>query len=169
MLAGNTGKNAEGGMSELLFDTRIPARVWDKIIPEPNSGCWLWLGAIIGSKSKFNGYGCTWFAGERISTHRLMYTQFIGKIPIGKEMDHKCRVTLCCNPMHLEPVSHLVNSLRGIAGQHAIEKAKNALICKRGHPWTKENTNKDGGCRICKNARRRWYKANCIGKVEQYE
>jgi hypothetical protein len=29
-------------------DPRLPDRFWVKVIPEPNSGCWLWFAAIAG-------------------------------------------------------------------------------------------------------------------------
>jgi hypothetical protein len=31
-----------------LFDDRLPIRLWSKVVPEPNSGCWLWIGASPG-------------------------------------------------------------------------------------------------------------------------
>ncbi len=33
-------------------DSRLPNRFWDKVVPEPNSGCWLWIGAVTPT-----GYG----------------------------------------------------------------------------------------------------------------
>ena len=33
-------------------DARLPERFWDKVSPEPNSGCWIWCAAIKGL-----GYG----------------------------------------------------------------------------------------------------------------
>jgi hypothetical protein len=29
-----------------FLDPRLPDRFWSKCMPEPNSGCWLWLGAV---------------------------------------------------------------------------------------------------------------------------
>lgn len=157
-------------MSELLFDIRIPDRIWNKIIPEPNSGCWIWLGSLSGSG--LGGYGETWFNNTKAITHRLMYEQFIGPIPFGKEMDHLCRVRCCCNPIHVEPVSHQVNGLRGNAGMNRVIECQEMVTCHRGHKWTLENTAKNSGwraCRICRNARQRWSRAGKIGKVEDYE
>lgn len=63
-------------------------------------------------------------------------------------LDHLCRITLCCNPEHLEPVTQAENIMRGIA-----PSAFNAVKthCKRGHEFTPENTyiQPSNGGRVC--------------------
>jgi hypothetical protein len=75
------------------------------VSPEPNSGCWLWLG-----KEGHKGY-CTASGFRRISperwAHRLAYALFIGPIPKGNQVHHKCEVRSCVNPQHLESESIL--------------------------------------------------------------
>lgn len=79
-----------------------------KIEPEPNSGCWLWVGSVNGKYPKL------WDGrrGEVVFAHRFSWTVFRGPIPEGTEIDHKCRVKLCVNPRHLEPVSRSENLKR---------------------------------------------------------
>ena len=134
----------------------IETRLLDKISPEPNSGCWLWIGA-----TQRKGYGAIRFDGKFIAAHRVSYTVFRGKIPDGLELDHLCRVHCCINPDHLEAVSHSMNVHRGKS-----PSANNArkTHCKNGHAFTPENTyikpSGDGReCRICKRTLKvRWWK-----------
>lgn len=69
-----------------------------KSIPEPNSGCHLWLGAV----SKRTGYGiyASW-RGLNMMPHRASWTERNGPIPVGLHVLHKCDVRSCINPEHL--------------------------------------------------------------------
>lgn len=131
----------------------------DNIMPEPNSGCWLWMGKI-----NRLGYGGLWVrdltktTGWRsVSAHRHAYETMVGPIPAGMDIDHKCRVRCCVNPDHLEPVTHLENVRRGISGIVNGGRMRAKTHCPQGHPYSPENTrvrlNKSGGvhreCRVC--------------------
>lgn len=43
--------------------------------------------------------------------HRWVYEQLVGEITQGMQLDHRCRVTLCVNPAHMEVV-HQKENLR---------------------------------------------------------
>lgn len=131
-----------------LFDPRLPSRFWDKVIPEPNSGCWLWLGATNGVD-----YGRSSINGEDVYAHRLAYESLVGNIPAGLVIDHLCRNTLCCNPAHLEPVTVGENNRRGegFAGQFS-----RTTHCPQGHAYQGDNImlhGKGRDCRECDRAR----------------
>lgn len=80
-------------------------------IPEPNSGCWLWMGALT------KGYGMLWIIDRAVYAHRASWLSHRGPIPNGCEVLHKCDNAICVNPDHLEVGSHKKNmedmSIRG--------------------------------------------------------
>lgn len=122
-------------------------------------GCWLWQGAL-----RSDGYVqikiTTGFRQHRLAyAHRVAYEALVGPIPEGLTIDHLCRVRHCCNPAHLEVVTHRENCLRG-TGVSAIAVTK--THCPQGHEYTPENTQRGGKgervCATCKRARSRAYK-----------
>jgi hypothetical protein len=84
----------------LLFgDPVLPGRIWKRIRVDSETGCWIWIGCVR------NGYGHIQIDGQSQATHRLLYTLEFGPIPAHRHIDHKCRVTNCCNPSHLHAVT----------------------------------------------------------------
>ena len=77
---------------------------------DPATDCWIWQGEL-----NRNGYGTLRIKGRRKMVHRIVYEALVGPIPPGLLLDHTCRRRSCCNPKHLEPVTPLVNTLRGEA------------------------------------------------------
>jgi len=72
-----------------------------------------------------NGYGVLSFQGRQWYAHRLIYEATHGPVPRGKELDHVCRVALCINPDHVEPVTHAENVQRGKTAKLAAGKVAN--------------------------------------------
>lgn len=134
------------------YCTNILERFEARYVPEPNSGCWLWLGGLAGG-----GYATMWGGRSMIRAGRWAYQTFVGPIPYGLELDHKCRVRCCVNPAHLEPVTHTENVRRGDAGKVNRARQLGKHRCDKGHLFTPENiyrSPKKGTreCRICRNA-----------------
>lgn len=77
------------------------------------AGCWLWQG-----RPGLNGYGRMSVNDQLQYVHRLSYEQHVGPIPDGLTIDHLCRVPLCINPAHLEPVTREENTRRELAVRH---------------------------------------------------
>lgn len=65
-------------------------------IPEPNSGCWIWLLA-----SDVLGYGYYSVGKTSYRAHRLSYEIHKGQIPAGMVVKHDCDNPSCVNPDHL--------------------------------------------------------------------
>lgn len=120
---------------------KLPDRFWTKVEVSA-TGCWNWTGAKLP-----RGYGRFRLNGKAKAPHRLV----MGRIPAELEVDHLCYNTACCNPKHLELVTHKVNTQRRLA------KPK-ALACPTGHLFNVENTylylGKYQRCRACKRRRR---------------
>lgn len=159
-------------------------RFEEKYIPEPMSGCWLW----IGSCDK-DGYGRFWFNGKLRKSHRVSYQKFVGPIPEGKDICHKCDVPSCVNPDHLWVGDARANALDMMQkgrfnwnGKYIFIQQRKMTHCKNGHEFTPKNTyriSRDGGkrrhCRACNlEAVRRYQKRkNAHGSLklrfEKYE
>ncbi len=136
------------------------AAFMERVMPEPNTGCWLWLGQISS-----RGYGRMWIRrGWDMLAHRLSYARFVGPVPAGLVIDHVrargCGNTVCVNPDHLEAVTDKENILRGVGSgaQHA-----RAVVCKHGHnDWYREKRGVRH-CRTCNRQHARAYKKRTRG------
>jgi hypothetical protein len=127
------------------FKATLASRLIDKSCPEPNSGCWLWTGA-----SQESGYGKMWNGSRSEQAHRIAYRVWVGEIPEGQEIDHKCRTPACVNPAHLRAVTHQQN----MAVSDAVMGVNSRKThCIRGHELAGENLRlyPDGSrqCREC--------------------
>jgi len=128
-----------------------------RLVKDGLFGHWLWPGALV------DGYGNTRTPdGKNHLVHRLMYERYVGPIPEDRELDHLCRTRNCANPIHLEPVTDQVNTLRG-EGPAAINARK--TTCPNGHPYDTTWAEADGRvgrrCKTCERERsRRRYAAN---------
>lgn len=94
--------------------------------------------------------------GVRRQAHAVAFVRCGGTIPSGTELDHLCRVTRCCNPLHVEAVTHAENVRRG-----ASPAARNAgkTHCDHGHKLSAGNVDARGyrRCRKCASARQLRY------------
>jgi len=121
------------------------------------NGCHLWQGGRSAA-----GYGMVRVDGGMRYVHRVRYLREVGPIPEGMQLDHfVCDDRGCCNPLHVRPVSHRENSLRG-NGASARHAAR--THCPKGHPLSGENLR---ACDI-RRGQRRCRECNAAWKRDAY-
>lgn len=100
-------------------------------------GCWEWQGALKQSTKSKSPYPVQRWSGKVHQVHRLALEAKHG-LPLGtQQAHHVCANTICVNPEHLQPATHVENiaemkarksyedrikelehALRGVAPQH---------------------------------------------------
>lgn len=106
----------------------IIAKILERVEMLPNKAlgtpCWLWTGPTSGAgykgqkKGRGHGYGRMSLDGQTVAVHIVMWVCHHGYLPGKKQLDHHCDNRNCCNPAHLEPVTHRRNQKR------RVERAK---------------------------------------------
>lgn len=80
----------------IFGDSRLPQRFWDKVQPEPNTGCWLWTGTVTN-----HGRPVFKIDSKMVVSYKLTIKLEHGPRPAGKECSHLCDQKLCVNPDHV--------------------------------------------------------------------
>lgn len=77
--------------------TSLKDKLENWYMPIPESGCWVWMGALAAF-----GYGNIIDEnGKNMGAHRASYIFHKGQIPEGMCVLHRCDVPACINPSHL--------------------------------------------------------------------
>lgn len=124
-------------------------------IPEPNSGCWIWMRATTGGKV---GVYPVWrWEGRRVqATHLALKLRGV-EVPKGSDACHHCDNPYCVNPDHLF-VGTRKDNMRDAQTKNRLVGYGKREVCKQGHPLSGDNVytfpnSGKRGCRIC---RRQW-------------
>lgn len=83
-----------------------------------DSGCWEWRGSVL-----VVGYGQFRTQGVSYTAHRVAYEHWVGPIPEGHVVRHKCDNPPCMNPDHLEPGTPADNSADCVARGRSLKGA----------------------------------------------
>ena len=107
--------------------------------------CW----DTINSKDSY-GYNRISIDGKMHKAHKFAYEHYKESVPEGLELDHLCRNRWCCNPEHMEVVTHTENVRRGKSPSQLVIQTG---LCKKGlHSMNDAILKADGTrhCRKCK-------------------
>lgn len=116
-----------------LFPDRFAKFI--RIVPAPDEtahlvdgDCWEWIGrrntGLNGATDEAGpngelggrGYGQVKYNGKALPAHRVIFKLMRPDFDLGdRVLDHLCRRRACVNPLHLEPTSVSINTLRGNA------------------------------------------------------
>lgn len=129
---------------------------FESLLIKQEDGHW-----ILKTKPMRNlGYSCFTHAGVKYLAHIFAFEQYKGKVLTGNQVHHKCNYRRCCNPEHLESLTHIAHIAAELANITTINKVK--THCPQGHEFSAENTRIYKGhrsCKICIKARYTYYNA----------
>lgn len=91
---------------------RVIQKISRRLRVVPETGCHEWTGPTSGKSGRGRGYARMSLDGRTVAVHLVVFVHYFGFIPGNKQVDHVCNNRLCCNPDHLELVSHAENQRR---------------------------------------------------------
>lgn len=141
-------KKVNRGSKPWMLTRTEAERFADYVIPEPNSGCFLWVGGY-----RTTGYGQFNFRGKRSEkAHRAAWVLAHGDIPAGMHVLHHCDNPACVNVAHLFLGTALDNVRDMIAkgrDRNPASSHREKTCCPKGHPYDLREPDGRRRCRAC--------------------
>jgi hypothetical protein len=72
-----------------------------RIVKDEATGCWIWQGQVNNYGYGVVSYNTPNKRRTATTAHRASYQTFVGRVPMGHVVCHKCDVPRCINPAHL--------------------------------------------------------------------
>lgn len=90
-------KRALAGYTPLTLEQQREKHLLDNSIPEPNTGCRLWIGPLSANDGRPR-------IGHRLAA-RIAYKLWKGELSKADDVHHTCRTKECVEPGHLEALA----------------------------------------------------------------
>lgn len=110
-------------------DTRLPWNFWEKVYPDPITGCWLWTAC----EQEKSGAAIITIGGKGYTGHLLIARLMFGDDVDPRLIKRNCWYRACTSPYHIIKLD--------------------VPHCVWGHKKTPENTDSASNCRECKRIR----------------
>jgi hypothetical protein len=147
-----------------------PVQNWWSKVRVSDDDCWLWTAGLDSDGYGKFAVGLGGHAQIHTRAHRFAYETFVGPIPDGMVVCHRCDVPACVRPGHLFIGTSRDNNDDKVAkDRHAkvwgrpLNRSRQTS-CHLGHPFDEANTYIDRrgyrSCRACRRdaARRSYHK-----------
>jgi len=129
---------------------KLKVRFLDSSLPQGD--CRIWIRTLMPK----TGYGCFSIRRKTYTAHRLAWRLFVGEIPQGLFVCHRCNNKACVKIEHLYLADNRQNQLD--AWRDGLGRNQNVgkTACPKGHPLSGENLFiiKSTGSRSCRECRR---------------
>lgn len=105
-----------------VYTRKAPLERFMAFVEKTADGHWLWTGGTS------EGYGTFWNNGKVLAAHVFSYEEFIGPVPEGHQIRHKCDIHPCVATEHLTTGTAKDNAAdREERGRHAHLPTTNKL------------------------------------------
>lgn len=106
----------------MTWPRSTPERIYDRLIPDPETGCLLWTGKTDA------GYGRVKICQRLRYVHVVAWEIENGPVPEGMDLDHVwdrgCRYRRCALIAHMELVTRRENVMRKLATRDEQERCQ---------------------------------------------
>lgn len=92
-------------------------RFWDRVQPNPVTGCWGWTGGFTSDKGNGIQVPTQWVGDIKTTARRVSYLIAFGEMPVS--IGDVCGNKTCVNPAHLTPTKGLKDKVGKTLGTRA--------------------------------------------------